>query len=81
MDAINSSSCTWTRFGHLVDDARKILKEFSNWLCKFTQREANEAAHQLVKAVIKDVINRIWSAQTLDCICDIVSMELVATSL
>ena len=35
VDAINSSSTSWSRFGHLIDDTRWILKCFPQWKCQF----------------------------------------------
>ena len=59
VDAVNSSSTSWSRFGHLIDDTRRFLESFPQWKCQFVRRGANEAAHQLAKAVITDVNDRI----------------------
>jgi ribonuclease HI len=80
VEGINSHMNTWSRFGHLIDDTRRILADFTRWKCNFVRREANEAAHRLAKAAITDVGDRMWSVTTPNCISDIVSMERLALS-
>ena len=80
VDAVNSNTSSWSRFGHIIDDTRRILGEFTRWTCNFVRREANEAAHWLAKAAIRNVNDRIWRDTTPNCIRDIVSMERLALS-
>ncbi|XP_059436227.1 uncharacterized protein LOC132169166 [Corylus avellana] len=81
VEAINSQTSTWSRFGHLIDDTRGILRSFSSWRCNFVYRNANEAAHRLAKAAITDISDRIWRDTTPNCIRDIVLMEQSVLSL
>jgi ribonuclease HI len=80
VDAINSYTSTWSQYGHLVDDTWCLLCSLSRWKCIFTHREANEAAHRLVKAAMMDISDIIWRDQTPHCISDIVLMEQLALS-
>jgi ribonuclease HI len=80
VDAVNANSASWSRFGHLIDDTRRILESFSQWKCQFVRREANEAAHRLAKAATIDVNDRIWRDAPPSCISDIVLMERLALS-
>jgi hypothetical protein len=80
VDAVNSTTSRWSRFGHLIEDTRQILQFLSRWVCAFTKREANEAAHRLAKRAISNVNDRIWRNQIPDCISDIVLMEQAAPS-
>jgi ribonuclease HI len=80
VDAVNSNTTTWSRFGHIIDDTRRILDGFIRWKCNHVRREANEAAHRLAKAATMDVSDRIWRDTTPNCISDIVLMERLALS-
>jgi ribonuclease HI len=80
VDTVNSNSASWSRFGHLIDDTRRILESFPQWKCQFVRREANEAAHRLAKAATIDVNDRIWRDAPPSCINDIVLMERLALS-
>jgi hypothetical protein len=59
VDARNSNTSTWSRYGHLVEDTRRLLCSLSRWKCFFTHREANEAAHRLAKATAMDISDMI----------------------
>jgi ribonuclease HI len=80
VDAINSPTMVWNRFGHLVEDTRRILHSLTSWKCTFVNREANEAAHRLARAAITNVSDRFWRDSTPNCISDIVLMEQLALS-
>jgi ribonuclease HI len=80
VDAINSPTMVWNRFGHLVEDTRRILHSLTSWKCTFVNREANEAAHGLARAAITNVSDRFWRDSTPNCISDIVLMEQLALS-
>jgi ribonuclease HI len=59
VDAVNSNSSTWSRFGHIINDTRQILDDFIRWKCNHVRREANGAAHRLAKTATTDVSDRI----------------------
>jgi ribonuclease HI len=80
VDAINSNMSTWSQYGHLVEDTRRLVCSLSRWKCIFTHREANEAAHRLAKAAAMNISDMIWRDQTPHCISDIVLMEQLALS-
>jgi hypothetical protein len=70
----------WSRFGHLIEDTRRMLLTLSRWRCAFVPYKANEAAHRLAKAVTTDVSDRIWRNDAPNCISDIVLMERLGLS-
>jgi ribonuclease HI len=37
VDAINSNTSKWSRFGHLIEDTRQMLQFLSRWECVFTK--------------------------------------------
>lgn len=59
VDALNSNTSTWSRFGHIVKDTRRILHTFLRWRCGFVHHEANDAIHRLAKATITNISDRI----------------------
>ena len=59
VEAINSATGTWCRFGHLIKDTWRILLTLPRWNCIFVPCEANETAHRLVRVVIIDVNDKI----------------------
>jgi ribonuclease HI len=59
VDAVNSNSSTWSRFGHIIDHTQQILDDFIRWKCNHVRCEANGVVHQLVKAATTDVNDRI----------------------
>jgi ribonuclease HI len=75
VEAVNSLTSSWSKYGHLIDDIRRMLQSFTRWKCNFVHREANEAAHRLAKAATMDVNDKIWRNITPNCISDIVLME------
>jgi ribonuclease HI len=80
VDAVNSSSTWWSRFGHLIDDTRRILESFPQWKCQFVRHEANEAVDRLAKTATTNVNDRIWRDVSLSCISDIDLIERLALS-
>jgi hypothetical protein len=83
VDALNSNTNKWSRFGHILDDTRCMMLSLSRWKCIFVHREANEAAHKLSKeaSISANVIDSIWRGQTPNCISDVVMRECLAPSL
>ena len=55
VEAVNSPTNTWSRFGHLIDDTWRILLSFSRCYCSFIHHEVNEAIHRLARVVTTDV--------------------------
>ena len=52
------------RFGHIVDDIKAMLSEFSRWQVAHVRRGANGAAHGLAKLAIRNVLDRVWTVST-----------------
>ncbi|RZC50485.1 hypothetical protein C5167_018906 [Papaver somniferum] len=50
VNAINGSlgSVKWTN-NNVIQDCRKLLEGFTNWICTFVHRESNEVANNLAK--------------------------------
>jgi hypothetical protein len=49
VDALNSNTNKWSRFGHILDDTRCMMLSFQDGNALLLNREANEAAHRLAK--------------------------------
>ena len=58
VDVINSEDKCGNHFGHLVEDARQILKTIPHWRCEYVNQTGNEAAHALAKRATKFVIDK-----------------------
>ncbi|XP_059436609.1 uncharacterized protein LOC132169617 [Corylus avellana] len=80
VEAINSATGTWSLFGHLIEDTRRVLLTLPRWNCVFVSHEANEEAHRMAKVATTDVNDRIWRGTTPNCISDIILMEQLALS-
>jgi ribonuclease HI len=64
-----------SRYGHLVDDIRVILRFFSKWKIVHVRRLSNRAAHGLARAALHNVMDCNWDHSTPDCIRDIIVTE------
>ena len=40
VEAISSHTSTWSRYGHLVDDTKRLLCSLPRWKCVFTHRNS-----------------------------------------
>jgi hypothetical protein len=55
VQALSNDKANGTRFGHLVEDTRRVLKT-KGWQCTFVSRTGNEAAHSLALLAKQHII-------------------------
>ncbi|XP_059436766.1 uncharacterized protein LOC132169828 [Corylus avellana] len=79
VDALNSREENWSRTGHLVDEARNLLKGFNIWDIKYVNRNANFAAHHIAKMAANVGIEKEWLGEIPDCISEIIRKEQSVT--
>lgn len=75
VNALQGTGPNWSRYGQMVADARVVLTLVRRWLIRHTKREANSAAHQLAKAAVKQVMDRVWIEEIPEGIHDVVFLE------
>jgi hypothetical protein len=78
VEAVKSVATNYSRVGHLVEDIKVSLGNFSQWKIEFVRRGSNSAAHCLAKLAMRNVIERTWENELLDCIRDTVLLEQAA---
>ena len=78
--AINLRDPNWSKTGHIVEDMKHLLRQFSLWKVDVVSRVANNAAHTLAKLAISQGVDRSWMGVTLECIREIVLLEQYALS-
>jgi hypothetical protein len=69
---INTELPQLSRYGHLVNDIRKVLLSLRSFKVVHVKRDANEAAHNLTKEAVTHVINLIWLEDIPPIIYDII---------
>jgi hypothetical protein len=72
---INSAGKNWSKIGHIVEDMQYLLRNFTQWKVDVVSRDANNAAHTLVKLAASHGENRTWLGVRPECICEIVLAE------
>jgi hypothetical protein len=60
------------RFEQIVRDIRIILNSLSSWQIHHISRIVNNAAHNLVKAAVKHIIDHLWTKKILNYICNFI---------
>ena len=75
INALVSTNCNGSKFGHIVDDLRVMLNSFSQWKCGHVRRDVDRVAQYLTKVATKYVMDRTWWNEILNCITDIVRLE------
>jgi ribonuclease HI len=81
VDALNAMEKNCGKFGHLIADAKVLLQKFSHWEVKFVKRDANGAAHSLMKLAAQVGLERKWRGEILDYISEIIRVEQFDLSL
>jgi ribonuclease HI len=61
---------------HIVDDVKILLNSCRSWMVGHVRRDANWAAHGLVKEGLTQPNVRIWINDVPECISNIVLLEL-----
>ena len=75
LNALKSEEQVWSNFRHLVDDTKYAMRNVPGWKCCHVRRDANGAAHNLVKAAVINGLDYTWIVEVSDCICDVISKE------
>lgn len=70
----NEDSC-WTRYGMMINDAKKGLLCIPKWEVTHVKRRANAVAHTLAKHALIFGENKVWRGITPTCIQDLVFAE------
>ncbi|XP_059436168.1 uncharacterized protein LOC132169100 [Corylus avellana] len=73
--ALEAKDQNGNTYVHLVEVMRLVLSSFHIWQICHLSRDANKAAHGLVKEAIRHVNGRAWMDVISKCICDIVLIE------
>ena len=80
VDTLNSMEDNCSKIGHIVSNAKVLPQKFTHWKVKFVRRDANGAAHSLVKLAAQVGLERKWLRGILDCISEIIPVEQIAIS-
>ncbi|XP_059436514.1 uncharacterized protein LOC132169501 [Corylus avellana] len=65
-------------YGHLIDEARMLLRHFRTAQVRHVKRNSNKAAHGLAKEAVRKCIDNIWMEEMPPCISDILAIERTA---
>jgi ribonuclease HI len=77
ISAIQDQGASNSRFGHLIDDIREVLRCFPRWKAGHVKRSSNRAAHGLAKAAFHQVLDCNWDFTIPGCVCDTVLAEQI----
>jgi hypothetical protein len=72
VSALNREEQEFSRLGSIIVATRKILREFLVWKVGSVRRSCNNAAHQLARLVVSQVLNQTWMDSYPSCISEIV---------
>jgi ribonuclease HI len=79
VNAIISREENWSRMGHIIDDAKKLLEGFQHWEINFVGRNANFAAHIIAIQAAQISVAREWLGEIPDCILEVIQREQSVT--
>jgi ribonuclease HI len=68
---------SWSNFGNLIEETKKMLHICHSWKIQHVRRTANETAHKVAKMAVSLNICQLWLSMTPLCIRDIVITESV----
>jgi hypothetical protein len=54
----------WTRYEHMMDDAKILLNSFQSWTVGHVNRNANKASQKLAKEAISRPLDQVWMEST-----------------
>jgi hypothetical protein len=74
--AINCTWVNWSRHENIIVDIREVLTSIYHWKTCNTKRRANSAAHILAHVGGHHATHRIWIGCIIDCIREIVLLEI-----
>jgi hypothetical protein len=75
VNAVKAENQNWSKYGHTINGIKERMCLLR--LCRITnvKRDANSAAHSLVREVVIGVINSVWMEEITNCIHGIVIRE------
>ena len=79
--AIEETKQNWSRYGHIVEDTKLVLRSLRQWRIGHVKQEANEAVHGLAKEASRGSMDNVWIEETPICISHIVNLERDTLSL
>jgi hypothetical protein len=77
VNAIKATCNNWSSFDHIIDDIKLELRQLQSWRIDHVKRDANTTTHTITKKTILCVIDRFWIKEISNCICRIISRELL----
>lgn len=75
VNAINTEAECEAWFGHLVEEAKMIFKNRSQWPISFVHREGNRATHTVTKFSLNLYEEKVWIENTPNVLSNIVIEE------
>ncbi|XP_059462058.1 uncharacterized protein LOC132191056 [Corylus avellana] len=72
VQALRMEGSCWSRYEHLINDAKILIQKFQFWEVDHVKREANEVAHILAKKALACGTTQFCEEHILDCISHIV---------
>ena len=57
-EAMKSNAPDWSKWGHLINDIRYGLQNFTQWTIAYFKRDANQAAHMVAGMATAQVLDR-----------------------
>ena len=79
VNAIISREENWSRMGHIIDDAKKLLEGIHHREINFVGRNANFAAHIIATQAAQLSVAREWLGEIPDCILEVIQREQSVT--
>lgn len=53
VNVLRQEDRSWTKYGHLLEDAKTVLHNCSSWGVNQVKRDTNEAAHRVAKLALQ----------------------------
>lgn len=75
VQGLRSPGRNYSRYGHLIEEARSLLNGLQHWSVNHVRRHLNEAAHRLAKQAVTLREAQISIGSVPLCISDVISME------
>lgn len=60
VNAVNFEATDWSKIGHLVEDMKMLLSDFSQWQVKGVGFAINSVAHTIAKMATREGVDRTW---------------------
>lgn len=77
VNAVKTTGTNWSTFGHIVDEIKYELSQLRLRRIKHVKMNANTTAHTIAQEAILCVTDRVWVEKISNCICGIISREIL----